>query len=142
VCFPVVPLSATDADILLPMQPNRAISFVGPLGEDGIARLRPNVTIEEAGADIDRMIPILMSTFPPVRGMAQNQRLQPAVHPPPPAAAAETAPAPAVATDAPNAPATKQRPNWTTLFDTAPIRGGIFMMGKEDGKKTKSRGIA
>jgi putative ABC transport system permease protein len=68
-----------DADILLPMQPNRAISFVGPLGENGIARLRPNVTIEEASADIDRMIPILTSTFLPPRGMAQNQPLQPAV---------------------------------------------------------------
>ena len=68
-----------DADILLPMQPNRAISFVGPLGENGIARLRPNVTVEEAAADIDRMIPILMSTFPPVRGMPPGQRLQPAL---------------------------------------------------------------
>jgi putative ABC transport system permease protein len=53
-----------DADVVLPLQPNRAISFVGPLGENGIARLRPNVTIEGASADIERMIPILMSTFP------------------------------------------------------------------------------
>ena len=70
-----------EADVLLPLQPNRAISFVGPLGENGIARLRPNVTIEDASADIERMIPILTSTFPPVPGMdmraVQNLRLHP-----------------------------------------------------------------
>jgi putative ABC transport system permease protein len=70
-----------DADVLLPLQPDRAISFVGPLGENGIARLRPNVTIENASADIERMIPILISTFPPVPGMEmralQNLRLHP-----------------------------------------------------------------
>lgn len=30
---------------------------------------------------------------------------------------------------------TKPRPNWTVLIDTAAIPGGVFMMGKEDGKK-------
>ena len=70
-----------DADVLLPLQPNRAISFVGPLGENGIARLRPGVTLEDASADIERMIPILISTFPHVSGMdmraVQNLRLHP-----------------------------------------------------------------
>jgi predicted permease len=70
-----------DADILLPLQPDRAISFVGPLGENGIARLRPNVTIADASADIERMVPILTSTFRPVPGMdmraSQNLRLYP-----------------------------------------------------------------
>ena len=70
-----------EADVLLPLQPNRAISFVGPLGENGIARLRPGVTIEDASADIERMIPILISTFPPVPGMdmraVQSLRLHP-----------------------------------------------------------------
>ena len=67
--------------MLLPLQPDRAISFVGPLGENGIARSRPNVTIEEETPDIDRMIPILTSTFPPVPGMdmraVKNLRLYP-----------------------------------------------------------------
>lgn len=70
-----------DADVLLPLQPNRAYSFVGPLGENGIARLRPNVAIEDAGADIERMIPILESTFPHASGMdmraVQGVRLHP-----------------------------------------------------------------
>jgi predicted permease len=67
-----------DADIVLPLQPNPAISFVGPLGENGIARLRPNVTIEAASADIKRMIPILLTSFPAVPGMnLSSMRLQP-----------------------------------------------------------------
>jgi predicted permease len=57
-----------DVDVVLPLQPNRARSFVGPLGENGIARLRPNATIEDASRDIERMMPILLSSFPPVPG--------------------------------------------------------------------------
>lgn len=57
-----------DADVVLPLQPNRARSFVGPLGENGIARLRPNVTLEDASRDIERMMPILVSSFPPAPG--------------------------------------------------------------------------
>jgi predicted permease len=69
------------ADVVLPLQPDRAISFVGPLGENGVARLRPHVTLEHASADIERMIPILVSTFPHVSGMdmqaLRNLRLHP-----------------------------------------------------------------
>jgi predicted permease len=54
-----------DADILLPMQPDPATAVFGPLGERGVARLRPGVTLKEASADIERMIPILKETFPP-----------------------------------------------------------------------------
>jgi putative ABC transport system permease protein len=70
-----------DADVLLPLQPDRAISFVGPLGENGIARLRPDVTIEGAGADVERMIPILASTFPPVPGMDMRASKNLQLHP-------------------------------------------------------------
>ena len=70
-----------DADILLPLQPNRVISFEGPLGENGIARLRPDVTIEEAATDIERMIPIVTSTFPPIRGMDRRVLQNTWLHP-------------------------------------------------------------
>jgi predicted permease len=70
------------ADILLPMRPDPAVSFVGPFGERALARLRDDVTFEEANADIERMIPILKATFPPVRGFdAQAFRLEPDVRP-------------------------------------------------------------
>src|SRR5690606_38206581 len=56
-------------EVLLPMRPVRALSFVGPLGENGLARLREGVTLDEANADVERMIPIVAETFPPVPGM-------------------------------------------------------------------------
>ena len=70
------------AEILLPMRPDPAISFVGPFGERGIARLREGVTLEEANADVARMVPILKETFPPVQGFdAQAFRLEPDLEP-------------------------------------------------------------
>lgn len=57
------------AALMLPKRPVRAIAYVGPLGENGIARLRDGVTLAQADADVERMIPILMDTFPPVPGM-------------------------------------------------------------------------
>jgi len=57
------------ADIVLPMRPVRALSFVGPLGENGLARLKDGVTLDDANADVARMIPLVKETFPPVPGM-------------------------------------------------------------------------
>ena len=71
------------ADVVVPIQPNRATAVVGPFGENGIARLREGVTLAEATADVGRMIPILMETFPPPPGTdVQRMRaagLQPAI---------------------------------------------------------------
>ena len=53
----------------MPKQPVRSSSFVGPLSEGGIARLRPGVTLDEASADVNRMISILIETFPAISGM-------------------------------------------------------------------------
>jgi putative ABC transport system permease protein len=70
------------AEILLPMRPDPAVSFVGPFGERGLARLRDGVTLEQANADIARMIPILKETFPPARGFEpQAFRLEPDLEP-------------------------------------------------------------
>jgi putative ABC transport system permease protein len=51
------------ADILRPMAPQRTAAFVGPLGESGLARLKPGVTLEQASADVERMIPIMLEEF-------------------------------------------------------------------------------
>ena len=70
------------ADVLLPMRADPATSFVGPIGERGIARLRDGVTLEEANADVARMFPILKETFPPTPGVdPQAFRLEPNVKP-------------------------------------------------------------
>ena len=48
------------AEIVLPMQPNRARSWIGILGENAIARLKPGVSLAVANADVERMIPIAL----------------------------------------------------------------------------------
>jgi putative ABC transport system permease protein len=60
---------ARAADLVLPLQPDRALAYAGPLGGNALARLRDGITLEAARADVNRMIPIMADTFPPVPGM-------------------------------------------------------------------------
>ncbi len=48
----------------LPFQFNRAELFVGNFSYQALARLKPGVTIEEANADVSRMIPMAVETYP------------------------------------------------------------------------------
>jgi putative ABC transport system permease protein len=50
--------------ILMPFRFDRAKVFVGNFSYRGIARLKPGVTIEQANADIARMIPLVVERFP------------------------------------------------------------------------------
>lgn len=54
---------------LLPLQFDRGKAFLGQFDYKGIARLKPGVTIEQASADIARMIPIALRQFPPSPGL-------------------------------------------------------------------------
>jgi len=58
------------ADVLTPAQAARAGSYAGPIGERIIARLKDGATLDEASADVARMIPIYYDTFPPIPGTA------------------------------------------------------------------------
>jgi putative ABC transport system permease protein len=58
-----------DAALLLPLQFDRNKAFLGEFDYPGIARLKPGVTIEQASADIARMIPIALHSFPPPPGL-------------------------------------------------------------------------
>src|SRR5262249_40676738 len=60
------------AELLLPLQPSRARSWVGILSEYGIARLKPGVTLAAANADVERMIPIALATFPSLPGTTRS----------------------------------------------------------------------
>ena len=60
------------ADILTPTRPNRAFAFVPSIGDRGIARLKDGVTLAEASADVARMIPILIDSFPIVPGLTKE----------------------------------------------------------------------
>src|SRR5262245_57543571 len=50
--------------VVLPMRLNPAELFVGQFSYQGIARLKPGVTLEQANADVNRMIPMVMQRFP------------------------------------------------------------------------------
>jgi predicted permease len=67
------PFLEQPADILTPMRPIRAFAFVPSIGERGIARLKDGVTLAEASADVERMVPILFDTFPLVPGFTRER---------------------------------------------------------------------
>jgi putative ABC transport system permease protein len=66
----------TDPELILPLQPDRAGMNGVSFGFQALARLKPNVTLADANADIARMIPLLN----PIPGYAAI-RLEPNVRP-------------------------------------------------------------
>jgi len=70
--------------VILPLRLNRAQVFVGNFSYTGIARLKPGVSIEQANADVARMLPMLMEKFklPPgfTPQMFREARLGPDIH--------------------------------------------------------------
>jgi predicted permease len=71
--------------LVLPFRFNRAEVFIGNFSSQGVARLKPGATIEQANADIARMIPMLVEKFalPPgfSRQMLEEVKLGPKVRP-------------------------------------------------------------
>jgi putative ABC transport system permease protein len=77
-----------EAEILLPIRPNRAQAVLGNIGGGlGLAELKPGVTLEEANADVARMLRIWLDSWPPPVGgvgretIESGWRLAPALHP-------------------------------------------------------------
>jgi putative ABC transport system permease protein len=69
------------ADLFLPMQRDRAKVFLGNFSYQSLARLKPGVTTTRANADLTRMIPIALRSYPPFPGgsvkMFESARLAP-----------------------------------------------------------------
>jgi MacB-like periplasmic core domain len=57
-----------DLALLLPIKLDRAKTFLTPFNYDAVARLRPGVTVAQANADVARMLPIVLRSFPPPPG--------------------------------------------------------------------------
>ncbi len=62
-----------DAAFLLPLQFDRNKAFLGQFDYSGIARLKPGVTIQQASADIARLIPVALHSFPPQAGLTVKE---------------------------------------------------------------------
>jgi putative ABC transport system permease protein len=74
-----------DAELLLPQQFDRNKVFLGEFSYQGIARLKPGVTLQQADADIGRMLGIWIKAWPSPpgfdRALFENARLAPDLKP-------------------------------------------------------------
>jgi predicted permease len=72
-------------DLVRPMQWDRSTMFVGNFSYMGIARLKPGVTIDQANAEVARLLPLVPERFPMPPGfsrrMLDDARLGPNVRP-------------------------------------------------------------
>ena len=72
-------------DLILPLQLDRNDVFVGNFSYQAIARLKPGVSIEQANADVARMIPLQMQKFRMAPGisakMFEDAHIGPKVRP-------------------------------------------------------------
>jgi predicted permease len=71
--------------VVMPLRFNRANLFIGNFSYTGVARLKPGVTIEQANADMARLIPTLIDRYPTppgfTRDMFDDIKLGPLVRP-------------------------------------------------------------
>jgi predicted permease len=78
-------LDEEDPALLLPMQFDRNKIYLGNFSYEGLARLKPGATVAEANADVGRMLPIVMRTFPAPPGFSlelfKKANIGPDVHP-------------------------------------------------------------
>jgi predicted permease len=74
-----------DPGVIIPFQFDRNKTHLGNFSYEGLARLKPGVTVEQVNADVARMLPIVMSSFPAPPGFGlkifEDARIGPNVRP-------------------------------------------------------------
>ena len=61
-----------DEQLILPARYDRAKLFLGMFNAQGVARLKPGVTLEQANADVARMIPVWLNSWPTPPGFSKT----------------------------------------------------------------------
>ncbi len=78
-------LDNPDIQFFLPLQFDRAKLKLGNYSFEGVARLKPGVTIEHANSDVGRLLPVVIRSFPPPEGFSlklfDSARIAPALRP-------------------------------------------------------------
>jgi predicted permease len=59
-----------DPALVMPFRLDRSKTHLGNFSYEGVARLKPGITMEQANADVARMLPIVMSSFPAPPGFS------------------------------------------------------------------------
>ena len=72
-----------DPDLYLPFRFNQKTLGMGDFSYQGIGRLKPGMTVAEANADVERMIPLAVERYPGgfTQGMLKQARFSADVHP-------------------------------------------------------------
>jgi predicted permease len=78
-------LDQSEADLFLPFQWDRNKTKLGNFSENGLARLKPGVTMEQASADMARLLPVVLRSFPAPEGFSssifEKARISPSLRP-------------------------------------------------------------
>ncbi|MGH9542501.1 MAG: ABC transporter permease [Terriglobales bacterium] len=78
-------LDRPQLDLILPLQFDRAKTTLGNFSFEGLARLKPGVTLAQANADVGRMWPMVLRAFPPPPGFSlqlfEHARIGPNLRP-------------------------------------------------------------
>jgi predicted permease len=78
-------LDQVDPALIAPFQFDRNKTHLGNFSYEGLARLQPGVTLQQANADVARMLPIVMSSFPTPPGFSiklfEDAKIGPNVRP-------------------------------------------------------------
>ena len=59
-----------DPALVMPFRFDRSKTHLGNFSYEGVARLKPGMSVDEANADVARMLPIVMSSFPAPPGFS------------------------------------------------------------------------
>ncbi len=78
-------LDYPDPAMIAPFQFDRSKTHLGNFSYEGLARLKSGASVEQANADVARMLPIVMSTFPAPPGFSlklfEDARITPNIRP-------------------------------------------------------------
>ena len=78
-------LNYDKVDLIVPFQFDRSKTHLGNYSQMGIARLKPGVTLQQASADLTRLIPITFRSFPVPDGFSmklfEQTRIAPSLRP-------------------------------------------------------------
>jgi predicted permease len=61
-------MDRSDVDVVVPAQIDRSKTVLGGFRFNGLARLKPGVTLQQTSADLTRLVPVATHSFPPPPG--------------------------------------------------------------------------